>query len=376
MVAGITEVLAEANVNIVDIDQTVIRKLFSIFMIVDFSMATQPFEEVEKKLRQRAAELNLTLSIEPYVYGDAVKPKEEKNLMLITIVGRDRPGIVARFSRICADSNVNIERIKMIARGPTIAMEMLVDVEKLNISFEEFKERLHQAGLDLNLSLIIQRRDVFRRAKKLVVFDLDMTLIEQEIINELAKAAGVEKEVAEITKKAMEGEIDYKESLKQRVKLLKGLPASIFDEVFSGITLTQGAHDLLLLLKEIGCKIAIVTGSFKQIVEKLAQKYDIDYLFANELVVENGVLTGEVKEPIIDAEAKRKIILELLQKEDITREEVIAVGDGANDRFMLMEAGVGIAFNAKEKLKKIADGVLTKDNLLGLIYCIRGFVDF
>ena len=150
---------------------------------------------------------------------------------------------------------------------------------------------------------------MFRRAKKLVVFDLDMTLIEQEIINELAKAAGVEEEVAEITKKAMEGEIDYKESLKQRVKLLKGLPASIFDEVFSGITLTQGAHDLLLLLKEIGCKIAIVTGSFKQIVEKLAQKYDIDYLFANELVVENGVLTGEVKEPIIDAEAKRRIIL-------------------------------------------------------------------
>lgn len=376
IVAGISEILANSNVNLLDVDQTVIRKLFAMFMIADFTNSSKEFERVKDDLFRKAKELKLKISIEPYTFNESLKRREEKNLVLLTIIGKDRPGIVSRFSRICADNYVNIERTRMIARGETIALEMLINLENLKIDFDEFKDLLHKIGLDLNLSVIIQRRNVYHRAKKLIVFDLDTTFIQQEIIDEIAKIAHVDRQVKEITKKAMRGEIDFKQALRERVKLLKGLPVSSLDSILKEIKLTKGMEELLSVLKELGCKIAIVTGSFSYFTDKIKEKFDLDYAFANELIIKDGKLTGEIKEPILDAEMKRRLIQDLIKKEGIKREEVIAVGDGANDRFMLMEAGLGIAFDAQEILRKVADGVITKDNLRGLIYCLNGFRDY
>ncbi len=376
LVAGISEILANANVNLVDVDQTVIRKLFAMFMIADFTNSNKEFERIREDLSKKAKELGMKVSIEPYVFDESLRKKEERSLILLTIIGKDRPGIVARFSRICADNNVNVERTRMIARGETIALEMLVNVESLRIGFDNFKSLLHKAGLDLNLSVIIQRQNIYYRAKKLIVFDLDTTFIQQEIINEIAKMAHVDRQVEEITKRAMKGEIDFKQALRERVKLLKGLPISSLNSILKEIKLTKGVEELLSVLKELGCKIAIVTGSFSYFTNKIKEKFDLDYAFANELMIKDGMLTGEIKEPILDAEMKRRLIQDLIKKEGIKREEVIAVGDGANDRFMLMEAGLGIAFDAQEILRKVADGVITKDNLRGLIYCLSEFRDY
>ncbi|MCP8322073.1 MAG: phosphoserine phosphatase SerB, partial [archaeon] len=200
--------------------------------------------------------------------------------------------------------------------------------------------------------------------------------IQQEIINEIAKMAHVDRQVKEITKRAMKGEIDFKQALRERVKLLKGLPISSLDSILMEIKLTKGVEELLSVLKELGCKIAIVTGSFSYFTDKIKEKFGLDYAFANELMIKDGMLTGEIKEPVLDAEMKRRLIQDLIKKEGIKREEVIAVGDGANDRFMLMEAGLGIAFDAQEILRKVADGVITKDNLRGLIYCLNEFRDY
>ncbi|MCP8316322.1 MAG: phosphoserine phosphatase SerB [archaeon] len=376
LVAGISEILANAKVNLVDVDQTVIRKLFAMFMIADFTNSNKEFERIREDLSKKAKELGMKVSIEPYVFNESLKRKEERSLILLTIIGKDRPGIVARFSRICADNNVNVERTRMIARGETIALEMLVNVEGLKIGFDNFKNPLHKAGLDLNLSVIIQKQNIYHRAKKLIVFDLDTTFIQQEIINEIAKMAHVDRQVKEITKRAMKGEIDFKQALRERVKLLKGLPISSLDSILMEIKLTKGVEELLSVLKELGCKIAIVTGSFSYFTDKIKEKFGLDYAFANELMIKDGMLTGEIKEPVLDAEMKRRLIQDLIKKEGIKREEVIAVGDGANDRFMLMEAGLGIAFDAQEILRKVADGVITKDNLRGLIHCLSEFRDY
>ncbi|MCP8315750.1 MAG: phosphoserine phosphatase SerB [archaeon] len=376
LVAGISEILANANVNLVDVDQTVIRKLFAMFMIADFTNSNKEFEIVKEDLFKKAKELKMKVSIEPYIFDESLKRKEERSLVLLTIIGKDRPGIVARFSKICSDNSVNIERTRMIARGETIALEMLVNVEGLKIDFDNFKVPLHKAGLDLNLSVIIQKQDIYHRAKKLIVFDLDTTFIQQEIINEIAKMARVDRQVKEITKRAMKGEMDFKQALRERVKLLKGLPISSLGSILKEIKLTKGVEELLSVLKELGCKIAIVTGSFSYFTDKIKDRFDLDYTFANELIIKDGMLTGEIREPILDAEMKRKLIQDLIKKEGIKREEVIAVGDGANDRFMLMEAGLGIAFDAQEILRKVADGVITKDNLRGLIYCLNEFRDY
>ncbi|MCP8323972.1 MAG: phosphoserine phosphatase SerB [Candidatus Methylarchaceae archaeon HK02M2] len=376
LVAGISEILADANINIVDIDQTVIRKLFAMFIISDFTNSTQTVNKIKEKLIKKGRELKVKISVEPYILDEGLRRKEERKLILLTIIGKDRPGIVAKFSNICAENGVNIERAKMMARGDTIAMELLLNTENLSIDFNNLKNLLHEVSLGLGLSAIIQRQDVFRKAKKLVVCDLDSTFIQQEIIDEISAIAGVGKKVKSITRRAMEGEIDYTKALKERVGLLKGLEVSILDEILNNISFSSGVEDLLLILKELGCKIAIITGSFSYFTDKIKEKFDIDYVFANELIIENGKLTGEVKEPIIDAEMKRKSIQKLIEKEGIKREEVIAIGDGANDRFMLMEAGLGIAFDAKAILRKIADGVIKKDNLSGLIYCLSEFKDY
>ncbi|MDX1611819.1 MAG: phosphoserine phosphatase SerB, partial [Candidatus Thermoplasmatota archaeon] len=199
---------------------------------------------------------------------------------------------------------------------------------------------------------------------------MDSTLIQGEVINELAKAAGAEEEVEALTRRAMEGELDFREALRERVKKLEGLSVDQLEAVADSMELTPGASDLVRVLKQMGFKVALISGGFTFFTDRLQEQLGLDYAYANRLVVEDGKLTGEVEGEIIDSARKGELVEELAKTEGIPLDEVVAIGDGANDQIMLKNAGLGIAFNAKEVLRKQADGQITKENIAGLLYCL------
>ncbi|MEM1657972.1 MAG: phosphoserine phosphatase SerB [Candidatus Jordarchaeales archaeon] len=365
LVAELTGVIAGVNGNIVDIEEVVVRGLFAMFMIVDLSKAAASSGELREALLAKGRELGLQVNVEPYVPG---RRKADKRLVYINVLGKDRPGIVAAISSLLRDYNINIERIRMIARGEMFAMEMIADVSDASGDLEEVKSRLKAKCEEMELSAVIQREDVAGVPKRLVVFDMDSTLVEQEIIDEIAKVAGVGDEVREITRLAMEGKIDFREALKRRVKLLAGLRVEELEKVAQSIRLTAGARELIQALKSMGCKVALISGGFTYFTDRLKEMLGLDYAFGNKLIIKDGVVTGEVEEPIIDAERKAEIINWIAENEGISKDEIVAVGDGANDRFMLKNVGLGIAFNAKEILKQVADGVISQKNLLSVLY--------
>ena len=363
----VTELIANAKGNIVDIEAFSMRGLFAIFMIVDVRCMAMSFECFRSQLMDMGQQVGLDVNIEPLKSG---RRKSGKKLVLLTTLGKDQPGIVAKVSRFLSESNANIERIRMIAYGELNAMEILVDVNDLAISIEDFKEALSKECKLVGQDVVFQKDTVFRKPKRLIVFDVDGTLIDAEVIDELAKAAGVGGKVSAITSRAMNGEIDFKQALKERVGLLKGLPEVVLDSIVENLDVTAGAEELIIALKALGYKIALISGGFTQFVEKIKEQLGIDYVYANKLVIKDGKLTGEVMEPIIDAERKAALMQEIAEKENLLMEQVVAVGDGANDRFMLQNSGLGIALYPKAVLQKVASGVITKDNLSGILYCL------
>lgn len=367
LIAELTGVITRANVNIVDIEAFSMRGLFAIFMIVDCRAAVIPIESLKAQLLDVGSDMGLEVITEPYVAG---RRKAMKKLVLLTTMGKDKPGIVAKISDFLYRRNANIERIRMVAQGELNAMEILTDISDLPSGLEDFRSGLEGACNEVGQDIVLQTENVFRRPKKLIVFDVDGTLIDVEVINELAEAAGVGEKVKEITVRAMEGEIDFKQALRERAMLLKGLDITVLEAIADNLEITPGAEELVITLKTLGYKIALISGGFTYFVNKIKERLDIDYAYANRLVVRVGKLTGEVEEPIIDEKRKGELIRRLAKKEKLLMEEVVSVGDGANDRFMLRNSGLGIALNPKEALRKVADGVITKENLGGILYCL------
>jgi phosphoserine phosphatase len=196
---------------------------------------------------------------------------------------------------------------------------------------------------------------------------MDMTIVDFEIINKLASFVGVDEEVKSITEKAMLGEMDFEQSLRQRVSLLKGTPVHTLEEIARDLQLTPGSEELIHHLKQMGYKIALISGGFTYFTDVLKERLDFDYAFANQLEIKDGVLTGEIQGEIIDAKAKGRIVNYLAKLENIRPDNIVAVGDGANDCLMIQNAGLGVAFNAKEILKRVSDGSISRENLLGLL---------
>lgn len=221
-----------------------------------------------------------------------------------------------------------------------------------------------------HVQLAFQKDDVYRRHKRLAVFDMDSTLIQQEVIDEIARKLGVEDKVSAITARAMNGELDFSTSLRERVALLKGTPVSIFDELKQVITLTPGAKNLVKALKKLGYKTAVLSGGFKPLTPWLAEQLGLDYSYANAMVVsEDGLsLQGEVTGDIVHAEKKRDLVLEIAKANNIALEQVIAIGDGANDLPMMGVAGLGVAFNAKPRVQDAAPVRLNSSSLLNILY--------
>jgi len=353
----------------VDDARNALHGLFLLFMVTEVIDPGDSAEEAYRRLRHNTAslkkvEINIDL-VEPEQAMKAV----DKNLQVFTIIGRDKVGILKAITNTLANFRVNIERMHHLAHGELVALEMLVDASELR-DLRLLREVIQQTCDEVGFDTIIQPDTPYRQRRRMVVFDMDSTVIQNEVINDLARAGNVGTAVSDITHRAMNGEIDFKEALKERVKLLAGLPVSILEEVAEEMELTPGAQELVSTLKAMGFKLALVSGGFTFFAERLKDRLGFDYVFANELEIDGGVLTGRVKGRIIDAEAKGEIVKELARREGLSREEIVAVGDGANDQIMLKNAGFGIAFNASNILAKVADGRITDSNLLGLLFCL------
>ena len=364
LVHSVTQILSNLHINIVDIEARSVRGHFTMFLVVDLSTSNKDYGDLLQALEPIRSNFNMGIRVEPYVEG---RRKADKRMMIFTLMGKDRPGIVASVSGMFAENGINIETIKMIARGEYIATEVTIDTSDVS-DIKNMRRMLYAFSEASGLDVSLRDYNKFQKQKQVVLFDCDSTIIQGEIIDELAKVAGVGETVKEMTTKAMNGEMSYTEAVKRRVRLLKGLTVKQLEILTRGIHLTTGAEELIATLHRMGYKVGVVSGGFTFFTDYLKRRLNLDYVFANELAVEDGVVTGEIKGDIVDAKRKGEILRKIAEAERISVDQIVAVGDGANDRFMLENAGLAIAFSPKEILKEYSHGMITTDNLSGLRY--------
>ncbi|MFJ7315336.1 phosphoserine phosphatase SerB [Pseudomonas sp. NPDC098747] len=383
LTAAITGVLAQGGVNILDIGQAVIHDTLSFGILVEIPDSEQG-KSVLKDILFKGYELDQQVRFTPVSeedYQQWVGNQGKKRHIVTLLTRKVTAGQLQAVSSITAKYGLNIDHIdRLSGRMP---LDTPADKGKGCIEFSVRGEAADPQALraeflsvaqELNVDIAFQEDSLFRRNRRLAVFDMDSTLIEAEVIDELAKAAGVGDQVSEITERAMAGELDFRESFKERLALLKGLDVSVLDSIGASLRLTEGAETLFAELKRLGYKTAILSGGFTYFAKQLQAKLGIDYVFANELEVVDGKCTGVAIEPIVDAQRKADLLRELAHKEGLRLEQTIAVGDGANDLPMLAIAGLGVAFRAKPLVKQSAKQAISTLGLDGVLYLL-GFRD-
>lgn len=377
--ASLSNVLGRYGVNVLDIGQAVIHNHLAWGMLVQLppEAANSP---VFKELMFTAHELDLDIRVIPVSDKDyaAWVGEQGQSRLVITVLGRQvKAEHIARVSELIAVNNLNIDRITRLSgraelstpehrRRTAIEFWVRGSVEDSSVMHATFLNLSHVMDIDI----AIQEDSVFRRNRRLVCFDMDSTLIQNEVIDELARAAGVGDEVTAITEAAMRGELEFQESFRRRLSLLEGLDADVLPRVAESLKITDGASQLIETLKFYRYKIAILSGGFTYFARHLQDKFGIDYVYANELEIEDGRLTGRVKGGIVDEKRKAELLKQIADQEQIRLEQVIAVGDGANDLPMLSAAGLGIAFRAKPAVRKQARYAMGTSGLDGILYLI------
>ncbi|EHY88606.1 phosphoserine phosphatase SerB [Saccharomonospora azurea] len=372
---GVSSVLFAAltrqGVEVLDIEQVVIRGQLVLGVLVSVESDPEGLQEMVEQAMATVS-MNVDVRIGDAIGSDPFAPARRESTHVLVLLGR--PITAQAFTQVArrlASLNVNIDTIRSIADYPVTGLELYVSAEDdTPESDSELRTLLADVGARGGLDVSIERTGLTRRAKRLVVFDVDSTLIQGEVIEMLAAHAGVEDEVREITSAAMRGELNFAESLKQRVALLKGLPESVLDDVAAKIELTPGARTTVRTLKRLGFRCGVVSGGFSRIIDGLVTELGLDFAVANELEIVDGTLTGRVVGDIVDREAKAEALKLYAAGYGIPLEQCVAVGDGANDIDMLTTAGMGIAFNAKPALREVADAALSHPYLDAVLFML------
>ena len=380
--ASLTEILAKNNAVILDIGQADIHNHLSLGIL--FQSTEGNSGDILKELLFKSYELDVNIRFNPITEQEYSKwvGMQGKNRYIITILSRKLTAKqIAGVSRIVAEQDMNIDDIKRLtgripldenARTPKASVEFSVRGTPKNK--ECMKAEFMKLSTELEMDISFQEDSMYRRMRRLICFDMDSTLIETEVIDELAIRAGVGDQVKAITEAAMRGEIDFCESFRQRCALLKGLDVSVMQEIAENLPITEGVDRLMRILKKVGFKIAILSGGFTYFGNFLKQKYNIDYVYANELEIENGKLTGNHVGDIVDGKRKAELLRLIAQVENVDIRQTVAVGDGANDLPMISIAGLGIAFHAKPKVKATAKQSISTIGLDGILYFL-GYKD-
>ena len=377
MTAELTRTLAAHDVVVLDVGQAVVHETLSLGMLIQLKDESSR-SELEKSLTERAEALELRVRFSP-VAPDALEHwlrGLKHQHFVITVLGRAlRAEHLARVTAILAAHAMNVDRIERLS-GPLAPENASAGAcVELAVSGDESLEAAMRAEFltaaqELSIDIAFQRETVFRRNRRLFAFDMDSTLIQGEVIDELAKMAGVGDKVVRITEAAMRGELNFDESFTRRVALLKGLPEERVYSLLDSIPLAEGAERLMRTLRMLGYKTAILSGGFTFFAQNLQKRLGIDHVHANQLEIANGAVTGRVIPPIMNGERKAAKLREIAQSEDISLEQVVAVGDGANDIPMLRLAGMGIAYRAKPLVRQSAPQSISSLGLDGLLYLI------
>ena len=383
LTASFMDILAHHDANILDIGQADIHSTLSLGIL--FRISEQQSGQVMKELLFKATELGVNISFTPIddeEYESWVE-QQGKNRYSLTIIGRHlNARQISTAAVVINDQGLNIDSIVRLTgrqsiKHPERNVRACIEfsLRGTPIDINDMRSQLMQLSSEMEFDFSLQRDNMFRRMRRLICFDMDSTLIQTECIDELAMRAGVGDKVKEITERAMRGEIDFKESFKDRVALLKGLDVSVMQDIAEQLPITEGVDRLMAVLKRYGYKIAILSGGFTFFGEYLQRKYGIDYMYANELEIDdNGKLTGNYVGEIVDGHRKAELLKLIAQVEKVNLAQTIAVGDGANDLPMISEAGLGIAFHAKPRVQANAKQSINTIGLDGVLYFL-GFKD-
>lgn len=373
----VTTILSKHGANILDIGQAVIHENLSLGLLVEFPVDAEA-APVIKDILFRMHELDMQVKYQP-VSEDSYREwveQQGKERHIVTLLARQVSAEqIAALTSIMAEHGLNIDNISRLSGRVPLDHTDLKSKACVEFSARGTPRDSNQLRADftdlsarLDVDIAFQADNMYRRTRRLVCFDMDSTLIDAEVIDELAKAAGVGEQVAAITEEAMRGELDFKESFARRMALLKGLDESVLIHIAQNLRLTEGAEHLISTLRQLGYKTAILSGGFHYFGRYLQEKLGIDYVFANELEIIDGRVTGRVIGDVIDGQRKAALLRELASKECISLEQVIAVGDGANDLPMLSIAGLGIAFRAKPMVKASAKQSISTLGLDAILY--------
>ena len=400
LTSAITGILASYDINVLDIGQSVIHESLSLGFLIE-SPEDAKGCSVFKDILFKAHELNLTARFTPIskqAYQHWVDAQGQSKHIVTLLANQITAKHLSRVTEVVTEHGFNIDQISRLSgrlslteqigteqigteqigkeqtasvkpslpRGASVQLSLSGDVQDIPAMHAAFL----QISQQLDLDVAVQEDNLYRRSRRLVCFDMDSTLIQVEVIDELAKSAGVGEQVAAITESAMRGEIDFSESFRQRMALLKGMDESVLKDIAESLPITEGAARLISHLRHFGYKVAILSGGFTYFANHLKEKLGVDYVYANQLDFENGKLTGKVKGDIVDGQMKAKLLVQIAEQEGISTEQVIAVGDGANDLPMLAIAGLGVAFHAKPLVKEKAKQSIANLGLDAILYLL------
>jgi phosphoserine phosphatase len=353
--------LTRAGVEVLDIEQIVLRRRLVLGILVT---APRDWKKLRAAVEETAAALGMHVEVDR---GSGDNRGRREGRSHVTVIGAPlKAAAMAAVAGRIADAGANIDRIERMARYPVTAIDLHVS----GADPDHLKALLSLEAATQGVDIAVQPASLLRRAMRLIVIDVDSTLIQGEVIELLAAHSGHRDEVAELTERAMRGELDFESSLRERVALLKGIPASALDEVYDELVLAPGARTLVRILRRLGYRFAIVSGGFSQITDRLAADLGIHYARANELEIIDGLLTGGIIGDVVDRAGKATALLSFAEQVGVPVESVVAIGDGANDLDMLEVAGLGIAYNAKALVQQAADTSVNVPYLDAILYLL------